>query len=184
MTWIHTYSGIAWDLAMSRAENVRLNDIAHALARIARFTGHTRTTGIYSVAQHSLAVMRRARDLRAPPAVVLGALLHDAHETYLGDVSSPLASLLPGLDALKVSHDCAIAEWAGIAPDNLWSPIVLRADAEALATERRDLLGPSPRPWSELPPPWAEPTSIGSEIRRVERTFVALARAMLPEGTP
>jgi len=178
--WIQTYTSVAWDLEAPRAEDVRAVDIAHSLARLARFTGHTRTTGIYSVAQHSLAVMRRVIALGGPPPVVLGGLLHDAHEAYLGDVSSPLGSLLPGIRELKVRHDIAIAEWAGISVDELWHPLVRQADAEALATEARDLLGPLPRPWATGLAPWEERTCTTGGIGLAVSTFAAELRARVP----
>ena len=177
MTWIQTYTGVAWDLEAPRAENVRAVDIAHSLARLARFTGHTRTTGIYSVAQHSLAVLRRVIALGGPPSVALGGLLHDGHEAYLGDVASPLGSLLPGLRELKVTHDIVIAEWAGISTDDLWHPLVRQADAEALATEARDLLGPPPRPWGPGLAPWDERTCTTGGLGLAESTFLRELRA-------
>lgn len=69
-----------WDLT---PDDIDIRDIAHALARINRFNGHTR--GVLNVADHSIRASRRV-----PPEYALEALLHDASEAYLGDVPSPL----------------------------------------------------------------------------------------------
>lgn len=69
-----------------------IETIAHALSQINRFTGHLREP--YSVAEHSVRVARAVADLDGPPRAVLAALLHDAHEAYLGDISGPLKSLM------------------------------------------------------------------------------------------
>ena len=60
-----------------------IEDIAHALAHLCRFTGHT--DQFYSVAQHCWQASHLIE-----PTQALGALLHDAGEAYTGDVSSPL----------------------------------------------------------------------------------------------
>lgn len=81
-----------------------IDEIAHCLARICRFNGHM---GWESVARHSLNVAARVAHMS--PAVQLGALLHDAHEAYVGDVAGPLlrAGLAPGLVVLghRIQHE-------------------------------------------------------------------------------
>jgi len=54
MSWILTYSGTRFELIMPTGAMVKPQDIAHALAHLCRFNGHTREH--YSVAQHSLLV--------------------------------------------------------------------------------------------------------------------------------
>jgi hypothetical protein len=78
-----TYTGKLFDLLNPDPERIDLRDIAHALARIGRFTGHG--DQIFSDAQHSVIVC----DL-APEHLKRWALLHDAEEAYGGDVSSPM----------------------------------------------------------------------------------------------
>ena len=91
-TSITTQSGVEFFPFEPKMADVRLEDLAHALANKCRFTGHTRFH--YSVAQHSVLVARLAwrrgmsRDLQA------WGLLHDATEAYLPDVASPLKGSL------------------------------------------------------------------------------------------
>ena len=81
--WIMTASGIRfWPLA-PRVEDVRITDIAHALAHCCRFQGMC--WPFYSVAEHSVRVSDKLAGREA-----LYGLLHDASEAYLGDVPRPL----------------------------------------------------------------------------------------------
>lgn len=144
--WMQTRYGRAWffDEENFPTNHVNFREIARALAQINRFTGHTYAP--VSVAQHSVLVM----DL-LPPELHLPGLLHDAHEAFLGDVSSPLKAHLkrtiPGFDKawkdLEDRHDAAIYRAAGLA----W-PLsksdkedIKHADITAVMLERRDFLG-------------------------------------------
>ena len=149
MTWVQTYSGVAFELLAPRAEDVRAADLAHALAHSCRFGGHTRSH--YSVAQHSALVAalvwQRTRDLGA---TLLG-LLHDAHEAYTGDIKKPvkwaIEAVAPGaLRAIEGPIDAAIFAWAGDTRLGMGAPAeqVKRADAEILLWERDAFLGQPP----------------------------------------
>lgn len=80
---IATYSGGRFWPCDPRAEEVRIEDIAHALSLQCRFTGHC--LRFYSVAEHSVRVARRV-----PKADQKWALLHDASEAYLIDLARPV----------------------------------------------------------------------------------------------
>jgi len=81
MSWIITHTGKKIDIENTRPEDIDINDIAFALSHIPRFNGHV---GCYSVAQHSVHVAELA-----PNRLTVAALLHDAAETYIGDLASP-----------------------------------------------------------------------------------------------
>lgn len=78
--WINTYTGRRVNPLALQLEDICIDDIAHALALTNRFCGHTKFP--VSVAQHSVFVSRIV-----PPEHQLQALLHDASEAYLGDVT-------------------------------------------------------------------------------------------------
>lgn len=88
MTWITTASGVRVVLLDPHPDTLLIEDIAHALSNICRYTGHTGS--FYSVAQHSVLASLRVTDAK----FALAALMHDASEAYLGDVSRPLKQLL------------------------------------------------------------------------------------------
>lgn len=107
-----------------------IEEIAHALSHVCRYTGHCKE--FYSVAQHSVLVA-----MSLPPALQFQGLMHDASEAYLGDVSSPLKSLLPEYKALEERVERAISKSFGM-PFPL-DPQVKVADMRMLMTEKRDL---------------------------------------------
>lgn len=133
---ILTASGRYFDFTNPDPRSIDVRDIAVALSRICRFTGHP--TRFYSVAQHSVLVSHLV-----PQEYALQGLLHDASEAYLGDVSSPLKQLLPDYKVIEHRVERAIAVAFGL-PFTL-HPSVKEADLRALVTERHDLM-PEPMP--------------------------------------
>jgi uncharacterized protein len=136
MSSIITRSGRRFDFINPEPESIDIEDIAHALSQIGRFTGHTRF--FYSVAQHSLLV-----SCLVPPEHALDGLLHDAHEAYVGDVASPLKRLLPEYMALETRIATAVRARYGL-PMQQANAVTL-ADVTALYTEMRDLMGGVPK---------------------------------------
>ncbi len=89
-------SGRRLDLLDPSPLDIELEDIAHGLARVARWNGQTIGEHIYSVAQHSLLV-ERIVTLLAPESIKptrLAALLHDAPEYVIGDMISPFKAVI------------------------------------------------------------------------------------------
>ena len=161
MTWIQTHTGGAVDLLDPRPEQIHQHDIEDTLARVPRFCGHT--VEPFNIAQHSMLVHNILDWLvpEAPREMRLAALLHDAHEAFMGDISTPVADVLgPAVKQLKRRLDRAIRLRFGLPemlPDG-WEGLIRTADRTALATEKEWLMGgPEPRPWAEwgtMPQPW------------------------------
>ena len=84
---IQTYSGLVFDFINPAEADVSITDIAHSLALINRFNGHTRRP--YSVAEHCV----RGSQL-IDQKCAFHFLMHDAAEAYVGDVAAPLKQLL------------------------------------------------------------------------------------------
>ncbi len=92
-------SGRRLDLLDPSPLDIEIEDIAHGLARVARWNGQTTGEHGFSVAQHCLVVEAIAGHILPGLAVRwrLAALLHDAPEYVIGDMISPFKSAL-GLD--------------------------------------------------------------------------------------
>ena len=93
--WQRMLSGRRLDLLNPSPLDVEIEDIAHGLARVARWNGQTAGPHIFSVAQHSLLVETLvSRDLAIDARGALFALLHDAPEYVIGDMISPFKSVI------------------------------------------------------------------------------------------
>lgn len=91
-------SGRRLDLIDPSPLDVEIEDIAHGLARVARWNGQTLGVNAFSVAQHSVIVedICAACSPRLTSAQRLTALLHDAPEYVIGDMISPFKNILGG----------------------------------------------------------------------------------------
>jgi uncharacterized protein len=89
-------SGRRLDLLDPSPLDVELEDIAHGLARVARWNGQTLGPHVFSVAQHCLLAEKIAASLHPPinPRQRLFILLHDAPEYVIGDMISPLKAIV------------------------------------------------------------------------------------------
>lgn len=133
---IFTYSGGFMRPLDPSPEDIKIEDIAHALANQCRWTGHV--SRFFSVAEHSLNVAALV-----PDDPKLTALLHDASEAYLADLARPIKKA-PGLGEVYLEVEgrleAAIAERFGIAPEPLGHKAVKLADEQALWAEAKALL--------------------------------------------
>lgn len=108
--WQRMLSGRRLDLLDPSPLDIELNDIAHGLARVARWNGQTLGDHAFSVAQHSLLVEQIFLRLnpRASADDRLITLLHDAPEYVIGDMISPFKAIVGG-DYKKVEARLAEA---------------------------------------------------------------------------
>lgn len=147
MAAIITHSGRMVELLGVSPEDIDLDDIAHALAHINRFTGHAKRA--YSVAEHSLNVARLL-----PEPIKIYGLLHDCHEAYVGDISTPLKKSLEErtnyyfhapLKGIVDQIDAAIYEALKVPPPGtLVQQAVKWADATMALKEMRELFDKPP----------------------------------------
>ena len=137
--WIVTISGRRVDPLAMRPEDIDIGDIAHALALLNRFTGHT--TRPYSVAEHCVRVSWLCR-----PEHALWGLLHDASEAYLADIARPVKQrdefVFYRLAEARLTQTIAqVFRLPEQVPDGVhW------ADGVMCAAERRDLTTYVPEP--------------------------------------
>lgn len=126
--------------------SIDLADIDFALRHLNRFTGHV---GTYNVAVHSVNVLRCALELGADDATARAALMHDAHEAFVGDVSSPLKLAIgPAFDEIDRRAAAAVAARFGLggAPD-----LVHKADRMVTHAEALCFMGDAAKVWAVDP---------------------------------
>lgn len=97
--WQRMLSGRRLDLLSPSPDDVAIEDIAHGLARVARWNGQTHGAHAFSVAQHCVLVadILVGADATVPRDSELAALLHDSPEYVIGDLISPFKAAI-GLD--------------------------------------------------------------------------------------
>jgi hypothetical protein len=126
--FIQTESGRQFRFLQPSPSEISIQDIASALSKMPRFGGHSGR--FYSVAQHSLICAHMA-----PNHLKLEALMHDAHEAYVGDVPTPLKALLPDYQNIEQIAEKAVRIRFGL-PVFL-HPDVKIIDQRVLASEIR-----------------------------------------------
>ena len=141
--FIQTYTGARVTMPVPRVEEINIIDIAHALSLLCRFTGHTEQ--FYSVAEHCIRVAQLVE-----PKDKLAALLHDASEAYLGDISTPLKEWLPEYKGFEQATLEVIYKAFNVTGYDLGA--IKKADSILCMTEARDLLG-STNGWSSRSDP-------------------------------
>ncbi|MFZ5520434.1 MAG: HD domain-containing protein [Pseudomonadota bacterium] len=154
MTHLLTASGRMPDLRHLRPDDIHIDDIAESLSHLSRFTGHAHG---YSVAAHSIHVSHLVRKLGGSLTAQMAGLLHDAHEAYMGDISTPMQQLINATAGFKVmSVITDQLQWEVLSALKWRSAyhahrqLIKQADLIALATERRDLMPYHPWPWPIL----------------------------------
>jgi len=144
--WQRMLSGRRLDLLHPSPLDIEIEDIAHGLARVARWNGQTEGDHAYSVAEHCLLVELILRRLKpkAGPAERLVALLHDAPEYVIGDMISPFKAAI-GLDYKDFENRllAAVHIRFGLPPDPApaLAKLIKRADRLSAWFEATQLAG-------------------------------------------
>lgn len=168
--WQRMLSGRRLDLLDPSPLDIEIEDIAHGLARVARWNGQTSGAHAYSVAQHSLAVMRLHFHFNesAPESDGLYALLHDAPEYVIGDMIGPFkAALGEDYKAFEKRLQAAIHLRYGLKPA---TPPVLAKQLKTIdrlcaSYEATRLAGFTPKEAEEFfGPPIALPKNLTQEL--------------------
>ena len=147
--WQRMLSGRRLDILDPSPLDVELSDIAHGLARVARWNGQTIGDFPFSVAQHSILVHDLFRTLNpdADARAELYAVLHDAPEYVMGDIISPFKTVMGGnykevenrlLAAIHVRFSL------GAVPPTTLARQIKKADKEAAYFEAVQLAGFAP----------------------------------------
>jgi 5'-deoxynucleotidase YfbR-like HD superfamily hydrolase len=182
--WQRMLSGRRLDLLDPSPLDVEIEDIAHGLARVARWNGQTSGSAIFSVAQHSVLVcdVLDALEPDAPTSTRLMVLLHDAPEYVIGDMISPFKAVIgENYKAVEARLLCAIHLRFGLPPVTppAIKALTKKADKVAAFLEATQLAGFSveescryfgdPRP---LPAPIDRTTLVPLPAAKAQQTFL------------
>jgi 5'-deoxynucleotidase YfbR-like HD superfamily hydrolase len=169
--WQRMLSGRRLDILDPSPVDVELSDIAHGLARVARWNGQTTGDYPFSVAQHSVLVLElfRAANPEASKAALLQTLLHDAPEYVMGDIISPFKAVMGGnykdlenrlLSAIYLRFSLPATVTAQVKKQ------MKRADQEAAYFEATNLAGFDPEEARQL---FGVPSVSSFEIENFDR---------------
>jgi len=150
MATLETVSGRKIDVSNPNPSDIVIEDIAWALSRMPRFSGHSIPYVPYSVAQHCIQVAEDLKDYG--PNVQLYGLLHDAAEAYINDLPSPVKHI-PEIHAvikkLEDSLMAAIYIALTINPPSIEEEeIVKRADKTQQAVEAYNFMYSRGKDWN------------------------------------
>ena len=134
-------SGAYFDLLDPAGSAFTIQDIAHGLSHTCRYAGQC--SGFYSVAEHSWHT-----SFLVPEHLQLAALMHDAAEAFIGDVTRPLKSLLPDYKRIERVIEHAIAARFGIV--GMHAAEVKHADLTMLAAEQAQIMPSHADAWAVL----------------------------------
>ncbi len=144
--WQRMLSGRRLDLLDPSPLDIELQDIAHGLARVARWNGQTSGDHAFSVAQHCLLVehILGLTEANCSKSMRLYALLHDAPEYVIGDMISPFKAVMGGAyKEVEARLEAAIHLHAGLAahPASSIKSAIKKADRTAAYFEATELAG-------------------------------------------
>lgn len=135
---IMLHSGVEFDFVNPAASRFTIEDIAHGLSMLCRYAGQCRI--FYSVAEHCLLVSE------VVPEHAFAALMHDAAEAFVGDITRPLKQMLPQFKKIERQVEDAIA-----ARYDLPQPMpaaVKQADLAVLAAEQEQIMPAGTNLWA------------------------------------
>lgn len=143
--WQRMLSGRRLDLLDPSPLDIEISDIAHGLARVARWNGQTRGDHAFSVAQHCLVVEEIFRRSNEPDCQsLMVSLLHDAPEYVIGDMISPFKSVVGGgYKTVEDRLEAAIHLRFGLPahPSKELKSLIKKADTIAAFFEATELAG-------------------------------------------
>ena len=126
-SFITLNSGRSFDFMNIKSNEICIEDIAHGLSNLCRFSGQT--PKFYSVAEHCVLASNKV-----PYKFKFDVLMHDAAEAFVGDMVTPLKARLPGYRAIENEIQFLISNQFGVS-----FPLpkeVKQADLRILASER------------------------------------------------
>ena len=181
MEHITTFTGENFAPLTPDINQIKIEDIAHALSLICRANGHL--THFYSVAQHSINCANEAKAREYSVRVQLASLLHDASEAYISDITRPVKKHLPEYIIIEETLQNMIYEkFLGSTLSDEECELVKRVDDDMLAWEFNKLMGKKVS--NDLPELKGRTSFEFIDYMAVENMFVKLADNLLNSKKP
>lgn len=141
--FIRTYSGKKFHYVNIKPSSIDMEDVAHSLSNLCRFTGHTKF--FYSVAQHSILVYKLAKKIYPKDYQVhYLALMHECTEAFMNDLCSPIKYMDDdtGLKYRKLEDRIcdAVSDKYNLTKDPVAKAMVKHCDRIALDIEGHQLV--------------------------------------------
>jgi hypothetical protein len=156
---IVTASGLVFDILEPLVDQISIEDIAHSSSMCNRFTGHTKFP--YPVSQHS-----RLGSYLVPMKYALRFLLHDASETYLGDMNRPLKHFTTaGEEYRKVEAPIQTLIYYKFGLVGEDPEIIHEIDNQMLYAEKNQIM-----PTTEWRTQWSK-DKVAADVRIIETSF-------------
>ncbi|MGN0555852.1 MAG: phosphohydrolase [Candidatus Fimenecus sp.] len=167
---IATFYGHEFDPTAPTADDLCIEDIAHALSYLTRANGHFRV--FYSVARHSINCAKEVKAQGFTEETQLLALLHDSAEAYIGDLTRPLRRHIPAFSDFERNLQKRIYEkFATTDVTDEQRAAVKAADDALLYHEFKVFHGAE---LAEMPPALHIPLAPDTDFQATEAEFLAL----------
>ena len=143
--WLQTFTGLRFFPLDIQAQDIVIEDIAHALSMLCRYNGHT--LRFYSVAEHCVLMLQHVRRRGGQTTRFLrSVLMHDAAEAYLGDYPHAMKLILPEVKELEKKIEAVIVKKFDLDVRYAAAKGIKMLDRRIIRNER-DALMPGTHPW-------------------------------------
>lgn len=168
---IITYSKIEFRPLEPVMEDIKIEDIAHALSLLCRANGHY--SSFYSVAAHCINCYDEACARKLSPRIQLACLLHDASESYISDITRPVKRYLEEYLEIEKKLADAIYKKFLITPLNEYEASMVKLiDDSLMPYEFLEFTGE--KLVDELPFLSATPDFYKGDMKQVEAQFLQI----------
>ncbi len=168
--FIRTFTKIKFYPLDPVSDDIRAEDIAHALSMMTRANGHF--AEFYSVGQHSIRCFYEAKARGYSPRIQLACLLHDASEAYLSDITRPVKAHLPAYREIEERLQTMIFERFGLTLTPQEKSRVKSVDDALLYAEFDAMMGE--KVFDEAPGLKASHNFVFREFCAVEQEFLEI----------
>lgn len=170
--YIYLHSGTKFYIANPKSEDIHIEDVAHSLSRLIRYTGHI--DRFYTVGEHSILCAKLAEELGCSVKMQMYCLLHDVSEFAVNDLNSIVKKYVTGYKELEQKIMDATWDFAGLEyPTKEEYDVIKVIDYTLLINEMRQLIGHKDYPnvpYIDIAVDFGEE----KEIKEVKEEFISL----------